>query len=311
VAVRDSGLDYAWSKPSISAIKAGGYKFVLRYLSWLPNGKVITASEYGSLRAAGLDVALNWEFTADEALNGATTGSTSATEAVRQAQALGYPKGCTIYFAIDFDQTAAQAPACNAYLRAARGVVHAAGYRMGVYGGVNAVGRALDAGVVDDAWQTFAWSGGRWDNRAHLRQIENGVVVDGADCDRDERVGITYFAGEPGADQITELLLLEDENVHVELTKVGEAHVFSNPSRATGRKTWLMLASDFGDGVVRVATHSGTAGTGWVVKSYPVKADADLVAAQLLDMSVAKVSVVLQSGTGTFSVDAVTTPVAA
>lgn len=311
MAVRDYGLDYAWSKPSISAIKAGGYKFVCRYLSWLPNGKVITASEYRSLRSAGLHTALNWEYTADEALQGAGTGTTSATEAVRQAQAVGYPKGCTIYFSIDFDQTASQASVCNAYLRAARDVLHPAGYRMGVYGGFYAVGRALNAGVVDDAWQTFAWSGGQWDARAHLRQTETGIVVGGADCDRDARVGTTYFAGEAGTDQVTELLLLEGDDMHVELTKVGEAHVFSNPSRATGRKTWLMISSDFGDGVVRVATHGGTAGTGWVVKSYTVRADADLVPAQLLDMTVAKISVVLESGTGTFSVDAVTTPVAA
>ncbi|MBO0868144.1 MAG: DUF1906 domain-containing protein [Micromonosporaceae bacterium] len=308
MAVRDNGLDYAWSKPSISAIQAGGYKFVLRYLSWLPNAKVISASEYQSLRSAGIDTALNWEYTADEALQGAGTGTTSGTEAVRQARALGYPNGCTIYFSVDFDQTASQAPACNAYLRAARDVVHAAGYRMGVYGGFPAVGRALNAGVVDDAWQTFAWSAGQWEPRANLRQVQNGITVGGADCDLDQRVGPTYFAGETTS---PDLLLLEDEDMHLELTTVGQNHVFSNPSRATGRKTWLMLSCDFGDGVIRVATHGGTAGSGWTVKSYTVKADADLVAAQLLDQTVAKVSVVLESGTGTFSVDAVTTPVAA
>ncbi|MBO0867083.1 MAG: DUF1906 domain-containing protein [Micromonosporaceae bacterium] len=315
MALRDYGLDYAWSKPSISAMRSGGYRFASRYLSWLPNGKVITASEYQSLRDAGIQVALNWEHTANEALQGAPTGQRSADEAVRQAHALGYPRGCTIYFSIDFDQTASQANVCNAYLRAARDVLHAAGFRIGVYGGFNAVKRALDAQVVDDAWQTYAWSGGRWDARASLRQIQNGITVGGADCDRNSRVGPTYFAGEAGQAPATSDgpvdLLLEDDNVRIELTKTGEGHVFSNPTRATGRKTWLLLSSDFGDGVIRVATHGSAAGTGWAVKSFPVKADADLVPALLLDMTVAKVSVLLESGTGTFAVDAVTTPAAA
>ncbi|MBO0869595.1 MAG: DUF1906 domain-containing protein [Micromonosporaceae bacterium] len=312
-ALRDHGLDYAWSRPDISAIKAGGYQFVSRYLSWLPNGKVIDASEYRSLRAAGIQVALNWEHTADEALQGAATGTRSATEAVRQARALGYPAGCTIYFSVDFDQTAGQADVCHAYLRAAQSIVHAAGYRIGVYGGIHAVRRALDARVVDDAWQTFAWSAGQWEPRATLRQIQNGISVDGADCDRDARVGPTHFAGEAGTapTSTTTELPVEEDNVRIELTKVGEAHVFSNPSRSTGNKTWLLLSSDFGDGVVRVATHGGTSGSGWTVQTFDVKADADLVPAVLLDRSVAKVSVLLQSGTGVFSVDAVGTPVPA
>jgi hypothetical protein len=317
--VLDHGLDYAWTKPDAGAVSRGGYRFVLRYLAPLPNGKVVTAAELRTLRARRLEVGLNWESAAGAALRGAA-GRADAVEAVRQAKALGYPAGCTIYFSIDFDQNASQATACNAYLRAAQTVLHAAGYRAGVYGGYNAVRRAFDAGVVDDGWQTFAWSGGRWDARAAIRQVQNEVPVGGADCDINERLdspathlmgGAAHPASHPATDPANPVDPLEDGMLHIELTEIGEPHVFCNPARATGRKTWLLLGSDMGDGVVRVATHGDQPGSGWVVKHYDVHADADLVAAQLLDMSVAKVSVLLESGTGVFAVDAVGTPAAA
>jgi hypothetical protein len=37
-----SGLDFSWHKPSIPAIKAGGYSFVIRYLSYDHTGKNLT-----------------------------------------------------------------------------------------------------------------------------------------------------------------------------------------------------------------------------------------------------------------------------
>jgi hypothetical protein len=48
---------------------------------------------------------------------------------------------------------------------------------VGIYGGYYPVKRALDAGVCKYAWQTYAWSGGQWDPRAHIRQNKNGDVL--------------------------------------------------------------------------------------------------------------------------------------
>jgi hypothetical protein len=186
------GIDYSFSRPPVGTIVADGYGFACRYLSWLPSGKVITESEAQGLLSAGVDVFLNWEFDALDCLRGAEGGTTDATEAVRQAQALGYPRGATIYHSADFDVTDAQKPTVAAYLAAARAVLRPAGYRTGCYSGYWTVKYLFDHGVIDDAWQTFAWSGGLWEPRAALRQLQNSIQVGGADCDLDETVGTTY-----------------------------------------------------------------------------------------------------------------------
>jgi hypothetical protein len=193
--VTERGLDYAWSRPSVAAIKAGGYVFVSRYLSWVnPStaGKVIIQAEAKTLLAAGIDIYLNWEFDAQDCIRGTDGGTTDATEAVRQARALGYPRGATLFHSADFDVTDDQKPVVAAYFVAARAVEHAAGYRTGCYSGFWTVKYLLDHDAIDDAWQAFAWSGGRWESRAALRQVQNDISVDGADCDLDERVGIAY-----------------------------------------------------------------------------------------------------------------------
>jgi LysM repeat protein len=191
----DVGLDYAWSHPDLTSAWNAGYRFMSRYLSWLPNGKVITVAEYQQLLAKGFEVSLNWEYAAKDQLGGAASGKLHAAEAVKQARALGYPAGKTIYFSADFDATEAQQAQINAYMTAAKAIVHAAGYRIGIYGGFYVVKRAFDAGVTDDGWQTYAWSGGQWDPRAHIRQDHNGITCGGASCDHNTRVGTTYLAG--------------------------------------------------------------------------------------------------------------------
>lgn len=181
VAVGDRGLDFAWSKPSIPAIKADGNTFVMRYLSWLPNGKVISKSEYDNYLNNGLAVGLNWEFAAGDQKGGAASGRIHGAEAYRQARSLGAPKGAAIYFSADWDVSASELPTVRAYWAAAASELQGF-YRFGVYGGYRAVNDALDHNYL--AWQTYAWSYGVWDTRASIRQYQNGVTVGGADCDR-------------------------------------------------------------------------------------------------------------------------------
>jgi hypothetical protein len=198
------GIDYAWSRPAVSTIVANGYGFVCRYLSWLPDGKVIDDAEVRALLDAGVDVFLNWEFDAQDALRGADGGMKDATEALRQARALGYPQGATIYHSADFDVTDAQKPIVAAYMVAARKVHHAAGYRTGCYSGYWTLRDLFDHGYcVDDGWQTFGWSGGLWEPRATIRQIHNDVMVGGAVCDVDEIVGATYSWLHPNGGSMT------------------------------------------------------------------------------------------------------------
>src|SRR3954469_24532642 len=73
-----SGIDYSYGRPSTAAIKAAGYSFVCRYVSYNTTGKNINKSEANSLRAAGISIVINWENVATDALKGYDTGATHA-----------------------------------------------------------------------------------------------------------------------------------------------------------------------------------------------------------------------------------------
>jgi hypothetical protein len=178
-----TGLDFSWSKPSISAIKAEGYSFVIRYLSYDHNRKNLTHAEAASYSANHIDVVSNWEAGARDALKGYAAGHQHATAANDQHHACGGPSGAPIYFSADFDVTPQQQAAVNDYLRGVASVIGIK--RVGVYGGYYTVKRCAEAGLATFFWQTYAWSGGQWFPRAQLRQVRNGIKVGGADCDLD------------------------------------------------------------------------------------------------------------------------------
>jgi hypothetical protein len=99
------------------------------------------------------------------------------------------PDDRPIYFSIGFDAGPAQQPVINAYLD---GVASVLGRdRTGAYAGHPVLSRLFDAGKITWGWQTHAWSDGRWEPRAGLRQTHNGISVGGQSCDRDEarRIG--------------------------------------------------------------------------------------------------------------------------
>lgn len=176
------GVDYV-SGPGNAVLKANGVSFVCRYLCWLPNSKVITRGEAQSVMGAGIYLVLNWEFTAQAMLNGYQDGVSHASESQKQATALGLPDA-PVYFSADFDASESQQAGINAYLD---GCAHVLGKaRVGVYGSFYVVKRALDGGHCAFGWQTYAWSGGNWDTRAQLRQVQNDVTVCGTPSDWDE-----------------------------------------------------------------------------------------------------------------------------
>jgi hypothetical protein len=176
------GVDYSVGFPGATGLKNAGVKFICRYLSPFGNSKNISASEAKAALSAGIAVVLVWETTADRMLSGSAAGASDARAASAMASSLGMA-GIPLYFACDFDSTAGQQTAINAYLD---GVASAIGRsRTGIYGGYWPVKRALDAGKAAYAWQTYAWSGGNWDSRAHIQQYQNGVRVAGIDVDLD------------------------------------------------------------------------------------------------------------------------------
>lgn len=177
------GVDYAWGRPGPTALKSVGAHFVCRYLSHDTTGKNLDHAEASQLSAAGIALVVVWETAADRALDGHAAGAADARAADQQARACGMPKDRPIYFAVDFDATPGQQSAINAYLDGAASVIGRS--RVGIYGGYYPVKRALDGGHAKWAWQTYAWSGGQWDQRAQLQQYSNDHVVGGVGVDYD------------------------------------------------------------------------------------------------------------------------------
>ncbi len=187
-----TGVDYAWARPSPSGLKAAGYTFAARYLSYDTTGKNLTATEAKALWAAGVDVVVVWEQSGTAALNGYSQGVSDAKAASSQAASDGMPTGRPIYFAIDFDAQSSQQSALNAYFDGVASVIGVG--RTGAYAGYYAIQRLFNAGKIKWGWQTYAWSYGNWDTRAQLRQVLNGITAAGDTncCDKDQATALDY-----------------------------------------------------------------------------------------------------------------------
>lgn len=153
--------DYAFlPHPSIGALRAASIKHVGRYVSSNPandsNGKNLIPSEFKALRLAGIGVVLFAEEGAQDMLGGHSRGVERARHFDAVAKALGAPDAVMVCTA-DWDATPAQQTPINAYLD---GVNDTIGIdRNALYGGYYVVSRALNAGKVKRAVQTYAWSG--------------------------------------------------------------------------------------------------------------------------------------------------------
>jgi peptidoglycan hydrolase-like protein with peptidoglycan-binding domain len=181
--VKRTGIDYAWQKrPNFKTLRRLGFSFICRYLSHDPS-KNITKDEADAARAAGLSVVLVWETTASRALANRAAGILDATEALKQATAIGFPSTRPIYFAVDFD-TNGSPSWITEYFKGVQSVMGKK--RTGMYGGIEAIKYGFDKGLISYGWQTYAWSGGKWDKRAQLRQVQNGITAAGISCDLDE-----------------------------------------------------------------------------------------------------------------------------
>ncbi|MDL4812829.1 glycoside hydrolase domain-containing protein [Actinomadura opuntiae] len=195
------GVDYAWGRPGVSALKRAGVKFACRYLSHDTTGKNLTRAEAEELSDAGIWLVVVWETAANRALSGRSGGVADARDAAAQAKACGMPGDRPIYFAVDWDASASQQAKINAYLEGAASVLGRG--RVGLYAGYGPVKRAFDAKKIAYGWQTYAWSNGRWDSRAQLQQYSNDRRINGVGLDYDRavkddfgqwRVGVTPAA---------------------------------------------------------------------------------------------------------------------
>jgi hypothetical protein len=177
---------------------------VCRYLSWLPNDKVIQIPEYISLTQGGIQVTLNWEFDALDWTHGGNGGS-HGREAVRQARALGYPEGNVIVGSADFNMTFGQWTSNGrAYARGFAQAVRDGGYRPGVYGPWDVLMWVKAEQIMDAFWQSMstAHSGEKNANPfpgGHLWQ-KGHRFIGGSDTDWNEIRITPLWGGSQGID---------------------------------------------------------------------------------------------------------------
>lgn len=190
------GVDASYDRGSPTEFVKAGKHFFVGYVS-PTKAKNITKSECEDFHAVGMSVCLVWESTGKETLKGYSQGSADAREARRQARALGFPDELPIYHAIDFDATNAQLS--GGIANYFRGAAAAAGSvdLIGAYGGLKQVAYLLDHHLIRYAWQTYAWSGGKWDSRAQARQYHNNVRLAGGTVDLDRAMTDDYGQWEP------------------------------------------------------------------------------------------------------------------
>lgn len=184
------GMDAA-AAVSPAVARQLGAQFVARYLAPYPAQawKLITPDELRALRDAGIPVVFNWESNGTPG-DGWDTGVDAAQQAQAllndRATALGDPsvaQAPVIFTFADVDVAQANIPTLIAAHRGAASVLGLG--RCGGYGGISAIAALFDAGAITYGWQTYAWSGGRWDPRAQLRQCANSLS-DGVSHDYDE-----------------------------------------------------------------------------------------------------------------------------
>jgi glycoside hydrolase-like protein len=180
-------VDYSFSKPSPAQLAMAGYKAAGAYVGPGTAGKWFTSSEIADLHAHGVSAVLLVEGSEKGAASGATMGAYHGHLAVSHAQTLGAPRGCVLIPAVDWDIQSYDWSAVTGYFQAFRAIASAAGYRTGIYGGLNAVTWAVRDGLVDIVFQTYAWSTRNgvlvWHPRAVIRQTHNNVNAYGGNVD--------------------------------------------------------------------------------------------------------------------------------
>ena len=140
----------------LRCIAQDGMKFVVRYYAASQNvSKIITPQEAAALSAAGLQIAVVYEDGANVQDFNAATGRKHASRALSLAAGIGQPANSAIYFAADFNATAADArgPLVD-YFGAVMQVLATAAtrYAVGIYSDGAACRIIRDSGLAAFTW---------------------------------------------------------------------------------------------------------------------------------------------------------------
>lgn len=168
------GVDYSAGELPTTLLRDEGVQFTCRYVSHPGNPKNLTLGEAQAHAMAGIKNVTIFETTAGRALLGRDAGLQDGLSAQAQAIDLIQQPGAPIYFAVDFDIKPSQRILLDAYFNGVNAALK--DYPSGIYGGYNAVSWAYAGNLCNWFFQTYAWSAGRWFDRAQLRQVKNGVI---------------------------------------------------------------------------------------------------------------------------------------
>ena len=217
------GLDFSWGRPPVDAIIGGGWSFVCRYGCYGESGKKLSAAEAAEYLAAGILPVSNWEHEAAAWKQGYARGWDDAVAADPFFRSCGAGPQDPIYFSIDTDVLDSELPVAAAYLQGIRDVI---GWeRTGAYGGYKVIRYLFDKGLIRFGWQTYAWSYGKWEPRAQIRQVLNGQDLAGHAVDYNEAWHAVYGgwgqSGQPYSVEGSVILNCPDDPERQDILYVG------------------------------------------------------------------------------------------
>src|SRR5437660_814658 len=187
--------------PQIDCLTSEGFEFVGRYYNTNRPSKNLTLTEAQALSAAGITIVVVWEngFPTKASYFSNAKGISDATGALKMASEIGQPEGSAIYFAVDYDASAADVSGpVSQYFQGVKGVFDAADqqYAIGVYGSGATCQSLLNAGVVSFAWlcQSTGFLGSKTFTAFNIKQGPETEIC-GMDADRDEAPDVTNCGG--------------------------------------------------------------------------------------------------------------------
>lgn len=194
------------------ALAAAGAKFVLRYhtidaYKW----KRLTAAEAKAIQDAGLMLGAVFQRGTSDVLGAAVNGMRDGKQALIEARNAGQPAGSVIFFAVDFNAQAKDMSAIEAYLRAV--TKELAGYKVGVYGHHGVIEEMARRNACAYFWQTYAWSGGKKSQQAHLYQYKNDTTLAGHLVDFNEAFSDEIFWGRRSKEDLKKMKTEDAEKV--------------------------------------------------------------------------------------------------
>jgi len=185
------GVDYSWNPPAPDELRRAGATFAVRYVGTSGHIKNLTFAEAVDLSRSGLDIACVYQPSDGFLIEPGRNGSLDAQRAWADAERCGMPAGHPIYFALDLDPARLRS---QDWIELRRFLDQAASYlgryRVGIYGGREAIDRAVGGGWARYGWQTRSWStiDGQivWSRLAGLRQIQHEVPLGSGSVDWNE-----------------------------------------------------------------------------------------------------------------------------